>query len=424
MSELIRKFVIPEECQDISYSTDFPENGILTLDDEEEQIYGYKTLEFSVLNDGIKEKHLLYIDGVESGIHELVLKYKDFSELKIEKIFRDVSGPLYVKNSSSSVYALYYDIELEDMIIKQNLLSVSDDMRSCELINEIKECLEAAMAGRQTITDRERQEDRMREDEKERELSQLQDKLQSLFGVRTLSDLHDKLSSYQRPECRLFFDAHGQHMIIEFYDGDYYFITPADTSIETIRVIALKEAAIAEGDALEREDFEFDSDAYALKWFLKDLENKTFDYGTLSNAYLEPVEHAVYKQHTSALGLAIYEDVFGTAATVDKILSENSGPDTELAFYRLTFDMNNNVYHGHVEVYIDKYPQSKAAANKFIRFINEYCPPKTNNAPSSAPSSSYSSEIIQQIKDLKELLDCGAITEDEFNEIKKNLLGQ
>ena len=44
-------------------------------------------------------------------------------------------------------------------------------------------------------------------------------------------------------------------------------------------------------------------------------------------------------------------------------------------------------------------------------------------APAASPSHPSQAETIERLKEYKSLLDCGAITEEEFQEKKKNLLG-
>lgn len=50
-------------------------------------------------------------------------------------------------------------------------------------------------------------------------------------------------------------------------------------------------------------------------------------------------------------------------------------------------------------------------------------PKPVNAAPAASPSCPSQAETIERLKEYKALLDCGAITEEEFQEKKRNLLG-
>ena len=50
-------------------------------------------------------------------------------------------------------------------------------------------------------------------------------------------------------------------------------------------------------------------------------------------------------------------------------------------------------------------------------------PKPVNAAPAASPSCPSQAEVIERLKEYKSLLDCGAITEEEFQEKKRNLLG-
>lgn len=50
-------------------------------------------------------------------------------------------------------------------------------------------------------------------------------------------------------------------------------------------------------------------------------------------------------------------------------------------------------------------------------------PKPVNSAPAASPSCPSQAEVIERLKEYKSLLDCGAITEEEFQKKKKEILG-
>ena len=74
----------------------------------------------------------------------------------------------------------------------------------------------------------------------------------------------------------------------------------------------------------------------------------------------------------------------------------------------------------------EKAEQRKKSAKKAGITVDTVTDNETNNQKTSRRSSKLSSDdstIIQKLKDYKKLLDDGILTEEEFNQIKKNLLG-
>jgi hypothetical protein len=168
-----------------------------------------------------------------------------------------------------------------------------------------------------------------------------------------------------------------------------------------------------ENDALNDEGFSYDNKfeiqkkLEGFKSFYNDINNAVFNINTISNADMIPF-NSESKKH-SALNTAVYEQVWGTAAAIDRNTRDS---EEAISNYHFNFHIDNKYLKGNVSCIVNA--KNKHLLEKYIKLIN------SQRVSTDQPS--ITDDTIEKIKKLKSLLDCGAITEEEFNEKKKQLL--
>ena len=148
--------------------------------------------------------------------------------------------------------------------------------------------------------------------------------------------------------------------------------------------------------------------------FFEKVDDRIFDINTLSNAILKPIQHNLtqHQKKNSTLGVMLYEQVFGTAAAINKIMKDSNGnSEPETRFYELTLFVRNPLFEGEFKSWVLN--NKKEMAEKYVQLINSSTESRKNE---------NTGDSFEQLMKLKKLFDCGAITEDEFKEKKAILM--
>lgn len=414
MSRLIRRFEIPKECQAFMYTDD-------TI--HPVKIYemgSYMMLDISVFDNHIEETHIYSENGVWQKTVTVDIDLSELNNLKIERFLHTKNDERYAKPIVPAVVSLFFEVvsDFDGKTYSRDIAWMTDSEKSIKLLNEIKNTIEIVLNGNEDEINKIINENSKIEDIDSNEVLSLRDQLEHLYGVRTIFDFKNKIISFLRANYH--FAANGKNYSIEFFDDKSYFIFPENNSLEVVTSKALSSGA-EKALYAKNNGFEIiDQDYYMLKSLI-DITNKyRYDLWTLQGASLDNVDYNVIKQRTSGLGLAVYAEVFGTAAAIGKAIYENSGPDKELAYYVMSFEMNNDVYKGRVQLVVENKIENKSDASRFVSMINN-C--SKSNSISNNNASMISNDALERIKTLKELFDSGAITEKEFTLAKKKILG-
>lgn len=122
----------------------------------------------------------------------------------------------------------------------------------------------------------------------------------------------------------------------------------------------------------------------------------------------------------SSLSLAVTESLYGTAAAMNKI-NNNEQRTSKIEYYGLKFYFSENT--NLPVLYYVKLGDSKYLSPdvNYLFNLKSYERYQERMLKNSAKESNTNSSL-DEIKKLKELLDCGAITQEEFDSKKKELL--
>lgn len=179
-----------------------------------------------------------------------------------------------------------------------------------------------------------------------------------------------------------------------YFDFKVFFKTP----------LSLKEEILTRNVSLDDfEVFSYDEILYIEKFIRIKGEEKTFN-------------------KTSNLGLAITEEVWGVAAANRKANQSSITYKTpDIIYYKIVLNSSSMVE----PILIEEKKIPKSLIDKkfdellFIKTKEAYFTKKNNNTSSTSQTSSN----LDDLKKLKELLDAGIITQEEFEAKKKQILG-
>lgn len=435
MSKLIKTFLIPKNLQ-VFISPYCNKNSSYSS-----HVVEWMTTEFSIYDDHCEETHVYHKKLFNIKKRECVTlkfeysEFNNFNNFEVTTITK-TRKHLFKADEEIQVDWLYYDYgsEFNGVRSRQSILAIVNVGKEDSLICAIKKELDIAISNYLEVNkekllskEKEKEGERKKLEQEQEEISKQvhngREKLRAMFGVTTLPEL-EALNKDPFEIFNLNVDNDVEKFGgISFVSDSMYLLLDKDTTSFSNLLTWIK----LDAEKLYPSHYDHDEhykikqqinldkrELYSLNSLFEKVDNRLFNINTLSNAKLTPIQHdySHLKKGSSTLGIMLYEQAFGTAAAINRIVKDaNQGPTIVTSGYHLTLFVCNPLFEGEFKYLILRH--KKNIAEKYVQLINsatEVCENENKG------------DSLEQIMKLKQLLDCGAITEDEFKEKKAILM--